>query len=640
MKAAALKYARANWSIFPVLRTEEGHSPLVRNWPNLATDKAEAIEEWWSTWPEASIGAIPGSVGLLAIDYDTKSGRSVEELRGALADALEVELPETGMVALTPSGGEHHYYRVNEPLSSSNGRLVKGVDIRSASNGYIMLPPSMDGRYTWAGLGKAASFPSQAYALLGRQVAAADKSWLIDPDLPENIALAEQWIASDKCSPSVEGEGGNQALYDTACMMVSFGLSPETAADVIARTYNVTKCSPGWEYEDIERVVANACRYHTSAPGNLTPAYHMAKLGFGPVRAPVPESDTTAKGTAHFRISDREDMRDVRPPEWLIEPYLQEETCAILTGGYSTYKSFIALDMALSVATGVGGGAWQVQSQGPAVYMLGEGRAGMRSRLAAWEKHNETRVDRNDILFVDPVPHVTQGSEIRDQLLEALLKLGSEFKFVVLDTMGRAMSGLNENASETASALSKLASDVRDGLGATVLAVGHTRKDRATGQGATRGSGVFENDADTVLNVEKTGELEVMMEVVKQKDAPEAGALPLSLKEVMVGADVSLVVMPSGEKPKQKARVGFEGVHGLLDQVAVGLLESDPHRYWSTNNLASNVALDARITLGHEAVRKRLLDMSVRDAYAVSGMFVPARGQGNAKWKYSPPRRD
>ena len=639
MKAAALKYARANWSIFPVLRTEEGHSPLVRNWPNQATSQAEVIEGWWDTWPEASIGAIPSSVGLLAIDYDTKTGRSVEELRGALADVLGEELPDTGMVALTPSGGEHHYYRVSEPLTSSNGRVVKGVDIRSAANGYIMLPPSMDGRYTWAGLGKAASFPSRAYAVLGRPSAVADKEWLIDPDLPENINLAEQWIASDKCSPSVEGQGGNQALYDTACMMVSFGLSPETAAEVIARTYNVTKCSPGWDLEDIERVVVNAYRYHTSAPGNLTPAYHRARLGFGPIG--VSESDTKGtkgtKGTAHFRISDREDMRGVRPPEWLIEPYLQAETCAILTGGYSTYKSFIALDMALSVATGVGRTAWDAQVQGPAVYMLGEGRAGMRSRLATWEKYHGITVERNDILFVDPVPHVTQGSEIRDQLLEALLKLGDGFKFVVMDTMGRAMSGLNENASETASALSKLASDVRDGLGATVLAVGHTRKDRATGQGATRGSGVFENDADTVLNVEKTGELEVLLEVVKQKDAPEADALSLSLKEVMAGTDVSLVVVPTGEKPKQKARVE---VHALLDRVAVALLESDPHKYWSTNNLASNVALDDRITLGQEAVRKRLLDMSVRDAYAVSGMFVPARGQGNAKWKYSPPRRD
>ena len=636
MKTAALQYAREGWLVFPVHRTDTEHTPCVSNWPELATDSESIVDKWWSQWPDASIGAIPASAGLLAVDYDTKHGKSLTELQEALSNALGIDLPDTGLIATSPSGGQHHYYMVDEPVSSSNSRLVKGVDIRSAKNGYILLPPSMGGRYRWLSKGHPVPMPVAACERFGKMGADAGErpAWQVLADLPDNIALARAWLERE-ARPSVGGEGGNQALYDTACMMVSFAVSQDKACELLADVYNPAKCNPPWEDGDIVRTVSNAYRYHTSAPGNLTPGFKKATLGFSPLSPKMAASATI--GTDYFRITDRDAMRALPSPRWVVEPILQEETCAILTGGYASYKSFVALDMALCVATNPETAVWQVAMQGPAVYMLGEGRSGMSKRLAAWEKHHGITVPKNDILFVDPVPHISMDKHIRSALTKALLDVGDGYRFIVIDTMGRAMAGLNENASETASMLSAMASDIRNELGACVLAIGHTRKDRATGQGATRGSGVFENDADTVLNAEKTGANSVSIEVVKQKDAPEAASIDLVLQEIRLNLEDTSLVVTKG-KPLATASTATQnsGIFAAIDLVACEILAGSPHDRWSTRNLADHVARDGRVPMGVEAVRKKLVDISCREAFNVSKMFLPAYGQHKPAWKYAP----
>ncbi len=45
-------------------------------------------------------------------------------------------------------------------------------------------------------------------------------------------------------------------------------------------------------------------------------------------------------------------MRHIRPPEWLVRDFLPQGAYAILFGAPGTFKTFIALDIALSVACG------------------------------------------------------------------------------------------------------------------------------------------------------------------------------------------------------------------------------------------------------------------------------------------------
>ena len=638
MKNAALKYARAGWRVFPV-NLGNDKKPYIGNWPTRATTDEQTVEEWWSRWPEAAIGTIPFSAGLLCLDYDTKHGVSLSALQEATEKYVCSTLPITDAIVRTPSGGEHHYFSVDEEVPSSNGRLHKNVDVRCSENGYVVLPPSPG--YKWIKSGSPAKLPRDICGKLNISIGSQDREWLIKPDLPEHVTLALGWMRSDECRPSIEGQGGNQALYDTAAMMISYGLSEEKATELISTVYNHEKCEPPWDHNDIERTIGNAYRYHTSTPGNRTPALRVEQMGFAPLVEPPKDGVVyEAKSESRFRITDRDQIIDLPPPSWLLDKYIPQEANVIFTGQYGTYKSFIALDMALTVATGSKKSAWSPHGKGSAIYMLGEGRPGMGKRLAAWEKHHNLVVPRRNILFVDPVPHVSLSQQVLET--ELVEQLGDQdFKLVVLDTMGRAIAGLNENASEVASSLSAICNWLRERLQATVLVIAHTPKD---GTSKTRGSGVFENDADTVLNVERVADLRVSISNPKQKDAPEAEPFELALME----KHKSLVVVPTAAPPKERARTKTKAekqeatplaprsgdLNALIDTVAEDVLANSPHNRWSLSNLAENIAKDNRVEVKFETIKKRLKHMAMSERWYVGQAYLPPVGRGRAAFKW------
>jgi hypothetical protein len=62
-----------------------------------------------------------------------------------------------------------------------------------------------------------------------------------------------------------------------------------------------------------------------------------------------------------LRFLSYRDMLNLDDPEWLIEGVIQERTSALLFGKSNTFKSFLAIDMACSVATGHLHGSWHGQ---------------------------------------------------------------------------------------------------------------------------------------------------------------------------------------------------------------------------------------------------------------------------------------
>src|SRR5947209_2819298 len=66
------------------------------------------------------------------------------------------------------------------------------------------------------------------------------------------------------------------------------------------------------------------------------------------------------------------EMPEYQPLPWLIEGLLPASSLAVLAGGSGVGKSFIALDIACSIASGID---WHGRSvmQGDVVYVAGEG---------------------------------------------------------------------------------------------------------------------------------------------------------------------------------------------------------------------------------------------------------------------------
>jgi|DEB0MinimDraft_10_1074344.scaffolds.fasta_scaffold08980_5 hypothetical protein len=128
-----------------------GKEPLAGSHGSREASRDERqIGVWFDDHPERNVGIVTGAPsGFLVIDYDAYK----EE-----ADASYKRLMEqtgwrlTGLVATTPRGGYHYYYRIPAGHSFRSGPLpgYPGIDVKS-DGGYVVAPPSEVGgrRYQW-----------------------------------------------------------------------------------------------------------------------------------------------------------------------------------------------------------------------------------------------------------------------------------------------------------------------------------------------------------------------------------------------------------------------------------------------------------------------------------------------------------
>jgi hypothetical protein len=186
-----------------------------------------------------------------------------------------------------------------------------------------------------------------------------------------------------------------------------------------------------------------------------------------------------------------------------------------LYGKWATAKSFIALDWALSVASGR---RWQGRDteQRRVLYIAAEGAYGFKGRIAAWEVGWQTPVgDAGFGLLPCPV-NLTNSFDVDS--LAALIDWGG-YSFVILDTLARCMVGADENSAKdcgrAVDSMVRLLARTPAGRG-VVLGVHHAGKDGKT----LRGSSAFESAADTVYFASRDAAV-ITLEREKRKDGPE-----------------------------------------------------------------------------------------------------------------------
>lgn len=608
---AALSYAKRGWPVFPTNAIKE---PLVEGGVTAATTDPAKIKAWWARYPRANVAVDVGGAGMMVIDLDP--GHDLKELEKNVGP-----LPKTLLQASTPRGGRHLFFALapGELVANSASKLANAVDVRSF-HGYVLVAPSRtaDGAYTWEGEGKPAYRTDEMVRLanIAKEKSKDRDNWLIEADLPENVAGAVNWLKT-QAKVAVQGQGGDNMAYATAAHMKSFGISQELAFDLIWEHWN-PRCQPPWSADQVEHLetkVINGYSYNTSPPGNVTPAYHVARNQalFKPIARTVSTGCEITSG--RFRFVDRAGMGAIRAPEWLIKDFLPSGAYGILFGASGTFKSFIALDVGMSVATGVSfpwQGCWpEVNASGKVLITLGEGRPEFAKRINAWEQThwNSRKVD--NLVLGDPVPLV---SEEWQPFIDGALALSPDgYKLVVLDTVGRSMQGLNENAQENASNFTRLVEAIQKNLGAAVLAVHHTGHE--AGERA-RGSSVFGADADTIVRAQRNGkDMVVTLTMTKQKDAPEWDKPKLiRLSEVKLDMKAtSLVAMKpaDNERPTPTAKTedapADQTVLKTLDSAVLAVLASNKLRAWTSLEIAEAVAMRPEIGISSKTLRNRHL---------------------------------
>jgi hypothetical protein len=223
------------------------------------------------------------------------------------------------------------------------------------------------------------------------------------------------------------------------------------------------------------------------------------------------------------------------PPEALIEGLLFRSSLALLYGKPKSFKSFLALDWALSIA---GGRDWgdRATAQGPVIYVAAEGLAGLGKRIQAWEQsYGHARQASGEDFYV--LPERVRLLETND--VGGLVELASIMQpaLVVLDTLNRSLAGGDENNSRDMGLAIEAADKIR-AAGSTVLIVHHADKEGRN----YRGHSSLEGAVDTVLRLEKAGRSSLTLTTDAQKDAQEASRIELRTSTETVGTDTSLVL--------------------------------------------------------------------------------------------------
>jgi putative DNA primase/helicase len=190
-----------------------------------------------------------------------------------------------------------------------------------------------------------------------------------------------------------------------------------------------------------------------------------------------------------FQLKTIDDLLTAAPPEWLFYGLLPKEGTGLLLGASSVGKSFSALDLSVSAATGRSWHSIECDVPVGVVYVTGEGR--MRHRIEALMKHHGVKPDELHRLRVVERPVNLLDESGAQAEVEALVSeiacaastIDGGVGLIVLDTLNRMAPGGDEGARDMGKVIRGM-DMMRDRLGCLVLALhhpGHAEKGRARG---------------------------------------------------------------------------------------------------------------------------------------------------------------
>ncbi len=327
---AALGYSKDGYSVIPISPNGKMKKPLV-NWTEWQTRRADEtqIRNWWKVFPKAGVGIVTGKISnLVVMDIDPKHG------------GTDDGFPPTSRVVATGGGGQHHYYTYTEGARNRTGD--NGVDVR-AEGGYVVAPPSMHesgNAYEWDLLDEPGPItvaqtvtlsPSKTtHENLNGHANGADSAPLFAQHQPQTFLTDH----------AAEG-GRNDAVTRHAGFYSGKGIAYELVLDICI---NKNAMSPNpLDPREVERTVKSICGKEARKREDAL----KQDIKSGVVEAPVDDEDIELIGFDAYALK-----HGGKEVQWLIPGFLTDNTIGFIYGPPQSYKSWIELDMAVSIAQG------------------------------------------------------------------------------------------------------------------------------------------------------------------------------------------------------------------------------------------------------------------------------------------------
>lgn len=635
---AARELAARGWPVIPCRATNK--RPLTRNGHKDATTDPEQIENWWKVFPSAMIGVPMGEAsGIFAVDVD--GAETPEEPDGVAAWLALVEangLPRTREHA-TPSGGRHVFVRWRPGISNSTGRLPPGIHVR-AEGGYVVFPPSRNatgGSYRVVSDAEVAEPPDWLLDLIGRNRAGridwgnkplpqalldalkadAGKGVSTKPyDLPQRTdsdperlraALAvvpsddeATWFRVAAALRNELGEAGWPIFHEWSAKSHKYSGEAD--------------CRRKWEgcrgYDDITAgTIIHLAKLEdpewwkqaASPPGVVAsprPKVAEATAARPLVEEPASVAEPKAAPIGVWQHGDAQP----EPPRWLVRNRLPEGGLALLAGQWGVGKTFVWLDIAGCVMTGLPWTGEPVYRPGGVLAFTPEGAASIPMRLAALVEHSlaprigePTLFERKPNLARLPFARANACPMLLEngkpnrrglrEMIDTAKALGQRYQeefgvplaLIVLDTAMAAAGWTSEDSNSEVGMVWNMLREMSEETGALVLIVDHFGKDPERG---TRGGSAKEGNTDVIIALlgqrSDSGDVTDTRAVLrKMRDGPQGLELPFAARVVPMGRDEHgyeltqrVIDWNVRREPKQKKAKS----HRLFDDVLAGVI--------------------------------------------------------------------
>jgi len=186
----------------------------------------------------------------------------------------------------------------------------------------------------------------------------------------------------------------------------------------------------------------------------------------------------------HFRLL-RLDSIEIKPTSWLISGLIEAGSFSSLYGDSGAGKSFLAIELAVCIATGTSFHGIPVK-QGPVIYLAVEGNSGLVRRFKAWSIVRGVSLEAASLFLSEGaialIEPATMGP-VCNAIEKVIKEIGQNPSLVILDTWSRVLGGDDSAPSDAAAGVAAL-----DGLRArygnfAALVVHHEGHQKGRGRG-------------------------------------------------------------------------------------------------------------------------------------------------------------
>lgn len=450
----------------PGVRTPQG-------WVGTDHTKIESEREDLGDWEEmgAAVGIRVGR-GIVALDIDVTDEGVSAELGDLARDMLGVSPVRIGrapkqLMVYRVEGDEIPYTKVTFQTPTEAKAIV---EVLSEGRQFVAagIHPKTGQPYTWPeGMARREDLPVITQAMLDDYMAMVE---MMMPAAERSAGGRGEDVAQDTLeAPSLD------ELHDLMDQMPNTSAAFPGRTDYINMAYAL-KAAAGprhepyaeemfldwcarWDEGENDEAQAKADFQYAKPPYRMGWNWLIEKaeeLGysgraeslFGDIPMPAAAPAAPAKPKGLMKFLTLEEIEDMPDPRFLIDRILPDKGVGVIFGDSRAKKSFLALDMALSIAHGLPdwhGDKISSDEGDKVLYLAGEGAGGFKTRIRAWNKHRGMdRTTPNFRLF--PSCPDFQSAEHIGLLMSSIEEHMNGVKVLIIDTMARALPGIEENS--------------------------------------------------------------------------------------------------------------------------------------------------------------------------------------------------